>query len=306
MAITVTLVTSGDDGWNTASDQSFTTASITPGTNCALVLLIAGVQDNSSAANDLFDNGSITAHTVVSSGSGPSWTRQTFSEPSAGFTAHAAVWTATIGGSDPGSFTVTADFPDTRVAGLYAYSIHKATGHDTGTPFGGKIATQNQAGNGAVTATLDAAPASGDATIALSAVDTDASGTGATFGTSFGTWTETVEGDGTDEVGWNTGYRTGSTSTSVEWTDVNTGSATNFTSAQAAIVVKAAGGTDGTATPAAISVVQTIPAASAMNQGPAQPAATALVVTLPAPTVSDGSSAATIRLFPVQSPVRLA
>jgi hypothetical protein len=241
MAITTTLLTSGDAGWNTAADQSYTTASITPGANCVLVLLMGGVQDAANT-NSLFSGGSVTQHTVVSSGSGPTWTKQTFSDPPANFDSHAAVWTAVIGGSDPGSFTVTIDFPDSRAAGMFAYSIHKSTGHDTGTPFGGKIATNAEAGNGAVTATLDAAPATDDHTIALSVVDTDGSGTGATFGTSFGTWTETAEGNGTNEVGWNTGYRTGSTSTSVEWTDVNTGSATTFTSAQAAIVVKAAAG----------------------------------------------------------------
>jgi hypothetical protein len=61
---------------------------------------------------------------------------------------------------------------------------------------------------------------------------------GATFGTSFGTWTETADGAaGSHQVAYNTGWRTGSTSQSVEWSDVNTGG-NNFTSAQAAIVVK--------------------------------------------------------------------
>jgi hypothetical protein len=281
VALTTTLVTSGDAGWNTANDQSYTTASITPGANCALVLLMGGVQDAANT-NSLFSGGSVTQHTVVSSGSGPTWTKRTNTDPPANFDSHAAVWTAVIGGSDPGSFTVTIDFPDTRAAGMFAYTIHKSTGHDTGTTFGGKIATAAQAGNGAVTATLDAAPATDDHTIAFSVVDTDASGTGATFGSSFGTWTETAEGDGTNDVGWNTGYRAASTSTSVEWTDVNTGSATNFTSAQAAIVVKAQVG-DATATPAVIALSVTIPQAT-----------------------GQGDTPATIQLAPVRSSLRLA
>jgi hypothetical protein len=287
--ITTSLVTSADDGWNTAEDTGFVTASIAPGADCALVLLIGGVAGGTGNL-DIFDNTS----TCVSSGSGPTWTKQEWATYTGTFQAQAAIWTAVIGGSDPGSFTVTFDFgTGSRTAGLWAYSIHKCTGHDTSTTFGGKETTSSQAGNGAVTITLDAAPATDDVTIALSVVDTDASGTGATFGTSFGTWTETVEGDGTDEVGWNTGWRTASTSTSVEWTDVNTGSATNFTSAQAAIVVKAAagGGGDDTATPDVIVTAATIPAASTAGGATAVPAVTALTATIPAATRQGGGDA---------------
>jgi hypothetical protein len=262
MAITATRLASGDRGWNTASVTTFTTASITPGTNCLLVLMYGGVID----INGPTEFGS--SDTVTSSGSGPSWTNRANPAAAGGnFQSSATCWSATIGGSDPGSFTVTIDPPSADPIGCLGYAIYKITGHDTSTPFGGKVATQNQAGNGAVTATLDAAPASGDVTLALSVVDTDASGTGATFGSSFGTWTEDAEGAGTNDVGWNVGQRTGSTSTSVEWTDVNTGSATTFSSAQTAIVIKVAagGGGDGTATPAVIGLAATVPAATGLG-----------------------------------------
>jgi hypothetical protein len=234
VAIVTTLLTSADDGWDTAEDLGFTTASITPGANCVLCLLVGGV--NGGAGNlDIFDN----TTTCVSSGSGPTWTKQEWATYTGTFQAQAVIWTATIGGSDPGSFTVTFDFgTGARTAGAWCYSIHRCTGHDTGTPFGGKETTSSQAGNGAVTITMDAAPATDDVTLALSFCDTDASGTGASFGA--GTWTQTAVGSGTHDLGWNTGYREASTDATVPWSDVNTGSASAFTSAQAAIVVKAA------------------------------------------------------------------
>lgn len=87
MAATATLLTSLSDGWDTANDLSKTTASITPGANCALVLLAGGVHDN-AAASGLFENGGTTNCTVVSSAAGPTWTRQAFAVPANGFDSH--------------------------------------------------------------------------------------------------------------------------------------------------------------------------------------------------------------------------
>src|SRR5262245_16968238 len=122
MAITTTLVTSNYDGWDTATETGFVTASITPGANCALVLLIAAVDGFVDGAGDLF-SATATAHSVVSSGSGPTWTKQTSSGISGTFNYHSVVWTAVIGGSDPGSFTVTVDYQGGEISGAYAYSI---------------------------------------------------------------------------------------------------------------------------------------------------------------------------------------
>ncbi len=239
MAITATLLTSGEAGWDTASDLNFVTASITPGANCALFLLIAGVPDTSNSESLLW-----TGWTCVSSGSGPTWTNRVNSGSTTGFQATSCIHSATIGGTDPGSFTVTMDWgtSPTALVGTYAYALYKVTGHDTGTPYAGAVATRGQAGNGAVTATLAATPASGDVTLAINLADNDGeAGGGATFGSSFGTWTENAEGAGATYAVWNCGQRTGSTSTSVEWSDVNAATADNYSSAQAAIIVKVAG-----------------------------------------------------------------
>jgi hypothetical protein len=286
MAIAVSLLTSGSDGWDTGLDLAFTTASITPGTNCALVLLVAGVEESALATSLLNAD-----HSVVSSGSGPTWTKQANSDSTVAYNVHAAVWTAVIGGSSPGSFTVTVDWRGGAESGAYAYSIHKLTGHDTTTTFGGFAVTEGQAGNGAVTATLSAAPAAGDATIALDMAD-EAGSFGAAFGSTFGTWTETADGaSGSHQVAWNTGYRTGSTSTSVEWSDVNTGSNT-FSSGQAAIVVKAAGGggTDATATPSIVTATLSVPAPTASASKTATATVVTATATVPGPTASAGSS----------------
>lgn len=238
---TATLLTQGASGWESANTDGFTSASITPGTDCALVCLIGAVDDQVlGGAYDL-----LTSSSMSSSGSGPTWTLRTNAAPSVQYEAQAGVFTAVIGGSSPGTFTVSwnanpAAGGATEV-GAYAYAIYKVTGHDTGTTFGGKIAYDANAGNGAASVTLDAAPASADITLAMSFADEDdaSGGYGAAFDSGSGTWTENYDGTSlTARCAWNVGQRTGSTSTTVSWTDVNTGPHT-YESAQVAIVVKA-------------------------------------------------------------------
>ena len=221
------LAASGAQGFDTGTDTGFVSSSFSPGANCALVLLIgcqAGTADPLGAA-----------HTVVSSGSGPTWSKL-IAPSSLSNKATTGIWTATLTG-DPGAFTVTADWAGAIVTGMYAFSIHKFTGHNTGTPFGGKLANTNQTGDGALSPTLDAAPTVNDITVALAIADVGSVGGASTFGA--GTWTNTGGGSAAPDVSWNTGYRTGSTSTSVPWTDVNGGDG-SFSSAQCALVVKAA------------------------------------------------------------------
>jgi len=241
---TATLLTQGASGWESAKTDGFVSASITPGANCALVVLIGCVDDSAiGGVHNL-----LTGSSVTSSGSGPAWTERAVSgTPAAQFEAQSGVFSATIAGSDPGSFTVTWNANQSTDVGARAYAIYKITGHDTGTPFGGKIADPTNSGNGAITVTLDAAPASADITLAISFADEDDAGGG--YGAVFDTgWTEDYDGSSlAARCAWNVGQRTGSTSTSVAWTDVNTGPHT-YGSSQAAIVVKdgGAGGITGT------------------------------------------------------------
>jgi hypothetical protein len=259
MAAVATLLTHGSDGWETANDTGFTTASISPGADCVLVLLMGGVNDDAGGGNNLFD----TSGAATSSGSGPTWTRRAGTATTGAFVSLSGIWTATIAGSDPGSFTVSYDWgTGNRKAGSWAYALYKVTGHDTSTPLGGLVSTVAQNGNGAETATLSAAPAAGDITLALNYADTDDSGGGATFGSSFGTWTENADGAGSGHQAiYNAGQRTGS------------------------IPIASS-----VLSPAATSVAVDLPAVTASASDSAEPAATSVGVTLPAPTLAAGAA----------------
>lgn len=237
MALTRTALYTVAAGWDTASDLGYTSASITPGANCVLICGMYGVQDNAGAL-DLFSLAGPN-FTIVSSGTGPTWTKQGSSAPTTGFDPTACVYTAVIGGTDPGSFTVTVDFPSNLTAGQFIMRIIRYTGHDTTTPFAGIRTTAHQAGTGAVSTTVTATPATGDYVEALSGADSDAA-RDATFDSTARTWTTDWVGSSATgiQICGAGGYSTGSTSTTVAWSQVNP--VNNFNSAQWAIIVKAA------------------------------------------------------------------
>lgn len=251
MAIAVSLLTSGNTNDAGGQSATFTTASVSPGADCALVLLYGAQQS-------IYGEASSTS-SATSSGSGPSWTRRVSADNATEFNIGVAALTAEIGGSDPGAFTVTVDYSTeaSSTASITGWALYKVTGHDTGTPYGGKAATTGATrGDGAESVTLDAAPATGDVTLALSWCDSDTAA-GATFDTG---WTESVDWDASS-VSWcggNSGYRESSTSTTVAWTDVCVGGGTGYSGAQVAIVVKAAAGTGATVTASSVSLTSSI------------------------------------------------
>ena len=256
---TATLLASGMVGWETANRTAFTTASVSPGANCILVLLVASIPDV---------NGSETNHpgTVSVSGSGPTgWaSRYPLSTPTGVYKSGSGGHTVEIGGSDPGSFTVTW----TRLAspanpiGSHAYALWKVTGYDTGTPIVGGASQRNEStGQGTATLTMSATPASGDITLALCFSDNDpATAGGAIFAaTGNGTWSEDADGGSLTGVkaGFNAGQRTGwSSDATVKWDDVNT-STDNYNQTQIAIAIKAAAAGGVTVTPSAVSATTT-------------------------------------------------
>lgn len=234
MAATATLLTSNCVGFYESPKSSKTTASISPGANCALVLMVSGM--NEVVAGDW------SGSSATSSGSGPSWTRAAYANGASGsYHAGGAIYTAVIGGTDPGSFTVT--FTLDNMIGCQ-WALWKVTGHDTSTTFAGAAATTaSTGGNGAKTLTLAATPNSGDAVLAFAFCDTDGK-TGGTFG-SGGTWTEDADfasGYSQGFGGGNAGHNTTLTSTSVNWSDINTSYNTNYSYFLGGIIVKQAGG----------------------------------------------------------------
>ncbi len=236
---TVTLAAYGDiNSGNSGGITSFVTSSISPGANCALVLFFG-------AGGRPFTGEPFDGATAESSGSGPSWTPRAdtaLGTDSRGCTIH----TATVGGSDPGWFTVTWTGPGGEIAGGW-YAIVKVTGHDTSTTFAGAVVAGNQAdGTGSVT--LGATPVSGDAVLAMAA--TGGSNVGAAFDTG---WTELQDFVGgampwEAPSGGNVGYRTDTTSTTVSWSDLSSGGTTD-SAALMAIIVKNASAASTSAPP---------------------------------------------------------
>lgn len=237
---TATLLTSDSDGWDTAADTNKVSASITPGTNCLLVLLMGGIDNDVPGTPGIFATGS-PSHTVVSSGSGPTWTKLAFGSAATDFDSCTCIWSAEIGGTSPGSFTVTMDWTSNHNAGEIVWGIYRVTGYDTTTPTAGVIANSRVAGtgNGAQTITLGATPTTNDIVLALSTCDTGAA-SDAVFDNTARTWTRDATG-GTSghQIGFAIGQSTGSTSTTVAWSDVNEDDGNNFTSAQCAVIAKA-------------------------------------------------------------------
>lgn len=236
---TLTLLAFGEtNAGNSAGIETFTSASITPGTNCALVLLFG------SASRD-FTGEAFDGATAASSGSGPTWANAAdtaLGQGSAGGTIH----TATIGGSSPGSFTVTWTSPGGEIATGF-YAIVRVTGHDTGTPFAGAVVEGNQ-GDGAQSLTLGATPTVGDIVIGM--VVSYGDNQGAAFDTGF---TELQDFTGTgfpwqQPCGGNIGYRDDTTSTTISWSDVSSGY-TGTGSAQLGMIVKNAAGAAPTSAP---------------------------------------------------------
>lgn len=229
MALSVTLkasgavVVNGLTGWSSAS--------FTPANNSLLVVMLSVTSgQNADVA---------TPMTITDSlGTPLTYTKRVTNGRTGDYKAQSVVWTAPV--TTGAAMTVTFDCGSYAIysAGWFVYEI---TGHDTTTPTGGTAKYADDTTDGAVSITLDAAPASGDYTLASLWVDSyDADASRVTPGTGF---TETGEVGGTDAIGYGQAqYRTSSTSTGVGWDDIRAQSATTYSSAGQAIVIKAAAG----------------------------------------------------------------
>lgn len=219
MTVSVTKIYAGgtsDGGAEVAfnSSTSFSSGAFTPGNNCLLVVIVNTQQNVSSTL----------ANITLSDTASLSWTKQTalsgipfaggFSEGLVLFTAPVTTGvstTLTSGGWTSG----TADCK-------YYFEVYQVTGHDTSTSTSWKGATAVNAANGtdAATLTLSAAPAS--SSVIFSACNTAPNGGSAT-GVSAGSGWSLL--NSYSAGAWNccgAQTKTGTTSTSVAWTDVIT------------------------------------------------------------------------------------
>lgn len=228
MAVTATLKQHKVKGNGySGADISESLTAFTPAADSLLVVLL-GLNDSTGDQD--------AAATVVCAGGGLTWTRQTFADISSNFKCRSVVFTAPVGGS-PVSTTITLSGAK---AGVWSVAAYECTGQHA-TPVGGKIATADQVGDGSLTITLDATPASDSVVLALVHVSCDNNGTNlVTHGSG---WTEDSDIDGSvDFAHSQVQQRTGSTSTSVTWDDVQAGTATTDSSSAVAIEIKAAAG----------------------------------------------------------------
>lgn len=192
---------------DTSGGFSVASSAFTPSDNSLIVACIGWIH-NDSLATPTVSGGSLTwTERILSSGGNGS-----------GYNWRVGIWTAPV--TTGASMTVTiADATTSITDGKAWFSIFDYTGYNTTTPTGGKIAG-DIGENGAGTLTLDAAPESGDVTVAIRVfVPAGGSNTTATPGSG---WTEIHEVSGTAGYGnIETQQRISSTSTTVEWTDIN-------------------------------------------------------------------------------------
>lgn len=227
MAIAHSLKTSGatSAGYGTGSA---TTASFTPANNSLLVVFL-GTVDNGA--------GDIAASLTIADSAGLTWTSRALTSGTTGnYRSRSRCWTAPV--TTGQSMTITFDCGASSVYN-YGWFVVEITGHDTSTPTGGTATSISTTADGALSMTLSDAPASGDYTLAAVWLDGDTTGTiGASPGTGF---TEIGENGGTSSNAYGQcQYRTSSTSTTVAWADLRTGTMATYSHSAVALVIKAA------------------------------------------------------------------
>lgn len=150
-------------------------------------------------------------------------------------------YTATV---TTGASTVFTIDPDDHSMAKIRVKCWSIEGYDTGSPVGGIAETVAAGNDGAQSTTLNATPAAGSMVFATRYALMNNGQATATEGAG---WTETDDVSRTDYDALQIQTRTGSTSTTVAWVDVNTGAGTVFETALAAIEIKAAAGGGATA-----------------------------------------------------------
>lgn len=202
----------------------YTTGAFTPRDNSLLVIV--------ATANGATNNGLRGTDLTIGDSLGTlSWTSRVATTEGPAASQAIRIWTAPIGTGQ--SMTVTID---AGAFDVYQYRVVPLdyTGYDTTTSTGGKITGSDADGAGAASITLDAAPASSDETIGVAVIETNTGGVTEGAG-----WTELVDQVTTGWWGMQLQVRTGSTSTSVDWADLDATAGGASQGILAALVVNA-------------------------------------------------------------------
>lgn len=213
--------------------------SFTPQNNSLLVVVVTSL-----------GHGTVNLANSSASGGGLTWTKRLSVGPSymgggggGTYWITTEIWTAPV--TTGSSMSVTAGIGPT--GGSFSHSIQcfSYTGYDTGSPIGVQVTRDNAADTGAVTINLPSAPASSSEVLAGRArCDNNSYDSSATPGSG---WTELYDQVNTGGYeGLQTQARTGSTSTSVSWADIDDDPGpSSFAVETFAIEIKAAGGGGG-------------------------------------------------------------
>ena len=259
----------------------FTTGSFTPSANSLLIvtcfILPNGGSTDVSGSLTISDSAGLTWTAIANVGNATYW--------SSGQRA----WRAPVGAS-PSSMTVTVDCGANDIY-FYLTTAIDFTGYDTSTPIGA-TATGGSSGStglgidGAVSITLSGAPASDSYVIGLLGQDYGTAGTNNVAPGSG--WTELYDFRGSDNYeGVQLQERTGSTSTTVGWGDIDNGTCIVSKTIALAFEVKvAASGIAITPGAGTLTLAGFAPSANRTAHQSVTPGSGAVVLTGAAPSVS--------------------
>lgn len=209
---------------------AYTTTSFTPADGSILV----------AAAFVGFSSANGTWAPTISDTAGGTWTqRASVSSTAGGWASGIRVWTRPV--VTGASMTVSFDQGAVSVDGGYAVSIIEFTGQDGTTPQFGATAKVAAGTDGADNVVLTATPATADYALGFLGRDMN-SGTATSSPGATGPFTELQDFTTSAGVGMESEERTGSTSTTVDWADLNTAAGDLFRIALATIGITAATG----------------------------------------------------------------
>lgn len=233
MALSVTSIVPLTKSGDAHGTGAFTTVAFTPGAGVKLLVRLFAM----SNSNDALAGSDLT----ITDSMGPlTWTskKESTSADSPGYGYAGKIWLSSAT-SGAGSMTLTFDAGAFNVTN-FLYAIDAVTGEDTTTPTGATAIGTDADGEGAASITLDAAPAATSVVLAMAMIAHDNTIGSIDAGGDF-----TEETPEVTRAGWlNTQLqrRTGSTSTTVAWTDLNNGGSTPLGALMMAVEIKQAGG----------------------------------------------------------------
>lgn len=209
-----------------------TTGSFTPANSSLLVVVASAMQRD--------DTGMEGTDLTITDSAGLTWTSRAATTGSPAWSYGARLWTAPV--TTGASMTVSVDCGAFFIE-IYRIEVYEYTDYDTTTPVGGTIVGTDADGDGAANIVLSSAPASTSEVIARATMVLNSGTTTVAPGTG---WTELFDiSNATGFITSQTQVRSGSTSTSVDWNDLNDGAGSPAGAVLLAVEIRQAPGGGG-------------------------------------------------------------